>query len=77
MTNKNEEKVVEDSIESVMEEQLKKNLKEVTAWIEEENGLYGAEIWILNIHGLHTRLSSGFLVFYKLDYFWVQLWFEK
>ena len=31
MTNKNEEKVVEDSIESVMEEQLKKNLKEVTA----------------------------------------------
>ena len=36
MTNKNEEKVVEDSIESVMEEQLKKNLKEVTAWIEEE-----------------------------------------
>ena len=40
MTNKNEEKVVEDSIESVMEEQLKKNLKEVTAWIEEEEKTY-------------------------------------
>ena len=39
MTNKNEEKVVEDSIESVMEEQLKKNLKEVTAWIEEEKNI--------------------------------------
>ena len=47
MTNKNEEKVVEDSIESVMEEQLKKNLKEVTAWIEEEkNILYNNVYWM-------------------------------